>query len=296
MITSLPKPSVPTLPSPAGSLPSLSITKTRKDSLDAATSSDPKPLSTASPTSSAPGSRNGSVSSLPTRSQIRQPSSPSPSTASNAAIPSVANTQTKPARKIINIGSFPQPPKVSRSGSYPSSPLSTSPAIPNPSPTEPKANTIPRQIPPRKSSAVGKRSPRTSTSSSIKAPRYSSSLLNGSSENKSISSGILHSLDSAAKSPTSRSLSTSPVGTIFEDNEDDYAVERRSTSVSRASSSKRTSKESKGNVVVSVRVRPDPSGNDSNRAEGEWLVDGRSALVAYKGREGGNHYYGKICG
>ena len=73
-------------------------------------------------------------------------------------------------------------------------------------------------------------------------------------------------------------------------------MERKSASVSRASSSKRTSKESKGNVIVSVRVRPDPSGNDSNRAEGEWLVDGRSALVAYKGREGGDHYYGKLCG
>lgn len=71
--------------------------------------------------------------------------------------------------------------------------------------------------------------------------------------------------------------------------------ERKSTSVSRASSGKRTSKESKGNVIVSVRVRPDPLGNDSKRAEGEWLVDGRSALVAYKGREGGDHYYGEPC-
>ena len=70
-------------------------------------------------------------------------------------------------------------------------------------------------------------------------------------------------------------------------------MSKSSASVSRASSSKRTSKEAKGNVIVSVRVRPDPSGNDSNRAEGEWLVDGRSSLVAYKGREGGDHYYGQ---
>ena len=292
MITSLPKPSVPALASHAGPLPSLSVAKTRKDSLDVAAASEPKSLSNTSPISSAPGSRSGSVSSLPTRSQLRQPSAPNPSTTNSTAPPPAAASQTKALRKTISIGSFPQPPKVSKNGSHPSSPLSTSPAIPEASPTEPKPNTIPRQIPPRKSSAVGKRSPRTSTSSSIKVPRYSSSLLNGSGDNKSISGGSVYSLDSVARSPTSRSLSTSPVGTIFEDNEDGHHTGKPSRSASRASNSKRTSKEAKGNVIVSVRVRPDPSGNDSNRAEGEWLVDGRSSLVAYKGREGGDHYYG----
>ena len=293
MITSLPKPSVSALASPAGPLPSLSVMKTRKDSLDVAASSEPRKPSITSPVSSAPGSRSGSVSSLPTRSQIRQPSSPNPSSTNTAPSSSAAAAQAKTIRKTISIGSFPQPPKVSRNGSHPSSPLATSPAIPDLPPTEPKLNTIPRQIPPRKSSAVGKRSPRTSTSSSIKVPRYSSSLLSSNSDNKSISGGSVHSLDSVARSPTSRSLSTSPVGTIFEDDENGLPASKSSASVGRASSSKRTSKEAKGNVIVSVRVRPDPSGNDSNRAEGEWLVDGRSSLVAYKGREGGDHYYGQ---
>lgn len=51
--------------------------------------------------------------------------------------------------------------------------------------------------------------------------------------------------------------------------------------------------EAKGNVVVSIRVRPDASGSGDRKAEGEWMVDGRRSLVAYKGREGGDYYYGE---
>jgi centromeric protein E len=60
--------------------------------------------------------------------------------------------------------------------------------------------------------------------------------------------------------------------------------------------SKRNSrhKEIKGNVIVSVRVRPDVAGQDTSRAEGEWMVDGRRSLVAYRGREGGDYHYGEL--
>jgi centromeric protein E len=47
----------------------------------------------------------------------------------------------------------------------------------------------------------------------------------------------------------------------------------------------------KGNVLVSVRVRPDAGAND-HKAEGEWMVDGRKSLIAYRGKEGGDYYYG----
>lgn len=58
------------------------------------------------------------------------------------------------------------------------------------------------------------------------------------------------------------------------------------------SAAKRQSKtDTKGNVLVSVRVRPD-AGQD-RRPDGEWLVDGRRALIAYNGKEGGDHFYGK---
>ena len=59
------------------------------------------------------------------------------------------------------------------------------------------------------------------------------------------------------------------------------------------SDGRRTSqKESKGNVIVSVRVRPDDAKGDA-RTEGEWMVDGRRSLVAFKGKEGGDYIYGK---
>jgi hypothetical protein len=60
--------------------------------------------------------------------------------------------------------------------------------------------------------------------------------------------------------------------------------------------SKRNSrnKEIRGNVIVSVRVRPDVAGQDTSRAEGEWMVDGRRSLVAYRGREGGDYHYGEL--
>lgn len=66
-------------------------------------------------------------------------------------------------------------------------------------------------------------------------------------------------------------------------------------------SDKRASKsDGRGNVVVSVRVRPDNNTNSSSNhdnttqsnPEGEWMVDGRKSLIAYKGKEGGDYIYG----
>lgn len=57
---------------------------------------------------------------------------------------------------------------------------------------------------------------------------------------------------------------------------------------------KRISKglDGKGNVIVSVRVRPDLGSN--NKPEGEWMVDGRKSLIAYRGREGGDYFYDNV--
>ncbi|KAI9887021.1 MAG: hypothetical protein M1823_001165 [Watsoniomyces obsoletus] len=54
-------------------------------------------------------------------------------------------------------------------------------------------------------------------------------------------------------------------------------------------------KDGSGNVIVSVRVRPDGQG-DQGAVEGEWIVDGRRSLVAYRGREGGNYHYDHVFG
>ena len=50
------------------------------------------------------------------------------------------------------------------------------------------------------------------------------------------------------------------------------------------------SRESKGNVIVSVRVRPDAGGDKTSGKD--FVVDGRQSLIAYKGREAGDYYYG----
>lgn len=58
-------------------------------------------------------------------------------------------------------------------------------------------------------------------------------------------------------------------------------------------SAKRSSKvDGKGNVLVSVRVRPDAGGGD--KPDGEWAVDARKSLITYNGKEGGDYYYGKM--
>ena len=53
-------------------------------------------------------------------------------------------------------------------------------------------------------------------------------------------------------------------------------------------------KEIKGNVIVSVRVRPDAGTQNSTQSEGEWMVDGRRALVAYRGKEGGDYHLDNV--
>lgn len=53
------------------------------------------------------------------------------------------------------------------------------------------------------------------------------------------------------------------------------------------------SKDGKGNVVVSVRVRPDNSTKDSKQ-EQEWEVNNKRALISYKGKEGGDHIYDNV--
>lgn len=83
--------------------------------------------------------------------------------------------------------------------------------------------------------------------------------------------------------------------TQFEDVGDDMIERGRPKSQDTVTDSKRNSnaKENKGNVVVSVRVRPDASG-EAGKAEGEWMVDGRRSLISYKGREGGDYKYDNV--
>lgn len=51
-------------------------------------------------------------------------------------------------------------------------------------------------------------------------------------------------------------------------------------------------KDGKGNVVVSVRVKPEAK----DKQELEWEVDNKQSLISYKGKEGGNYVYGELHG
>ncbi|KAK8088909.1 Kinesin-like protein kip2 [Apiospora hydei] len=207
------------------------------------------------------------------RSGLRAPSTnlPPPVPAPTSALPTPRGAATpngKTIRKTVSINSFPQPPKGdSRISSLPPSPLS---------------------------GATGNsRKPRVST-----APKVSHgvpSLLNGGGDSKSVlsSSNVRNSdgLISIASPPQSRSSSAqdsySTSATTFDDPPD---------LSSNPTNDKRSSKgvDGKGNVVVSVRVRPDAGASDQGRVEGEWMVDGRKSLVSYRGKEGGDYHYDNV--
>ncbi|KAF4581101.1 kinesin [Ophiocordyceps camponoti-floridani] len=171
-----------------------------------------------------------------------------------------ANTRT--LRKSVSINSFPQPPRRDvRTASMPPSPL----------------RTVERQRTRKPKSPV----------------RYTSSstpsLLNASGEGKSVNTARMSDgLMSISSPPQSRSSSAqdsySTSATTYEDSPD----------AALSSPDKRCSKsETKGNVLVSVRVRPDahadPQGFDS-----EWQVDGRKSLIIFKGKEGGEYLYDNV--
>ncbi|KAM0332256.1 hypothetical protein ACHAQA_002532 [Verticillium albo-atrum] len=246
-------------------LPALPIAKTRKS-----TGNIPTPASRSIPSTPIP------------KSGLRAPSStfaPPTSPAPTSALPqprssSALGTPARTLRKTVSINSFPQPPRnEGRVSSLPPSPL-------------------------------GADSPRNSVrkSRASLAPSYSHlsngtpSLLNNSGEGKSISSASVRMSDgliSISSPPQSRSSSAqdsySTSATTYDDPVDGGA------SKSTDASDKRSSKlDGKGNVLVSVRVRPDANGSENSKSEGEWMVDGRKSLVAYRGKDGGDHYYDNV--
>jgi centromeric protein E len=125
------------------------------------------------------------------------------------------------------------------------------------------------------------------------------SLLNGSGDSRSISSGPgargSDGLLSLPSPPQSRSSSAQDSYSTSATT-DGEGPRGRETSAD-MSNDQQTSKpsEGKGNVIVSVRVRPDAGANGQpSKTDGEWMVDGRRSLVAYRGKEGGDYYYGML--
>ncbi|KAH7328661.1 kinesin [Stachybotrys elegans] len=223
-----------------------------------------------------------SVSAATPRSGLRAPStsagplSPSLlSTTSNPKTPGGINAAGKTIRKTVSINSFPQPPRGdNRPGSVPGSPLAEKPTR----------------------SARKSKSSKDSLQNSFSST--TPSLLNGSGEGKSVSSvRMSDGLISVSSPPQSRSSSAqdsySTSATTYDDPVDG-TTQKSETGGSSSTLDKRSSKaDGKGNVVVSVRVRPDAN-SDHGSPDGEWMVDGRRSLIAYRGKEGGDHFYDNV--
>ena len=249
--------------------------------------------------------------SLPvTQSRIKTPSRPSALPTSQPAlstpeVPTVRSDSAagrasgipsaKSVRKTISIGAFPQPPIASSRPNSAGESISEKKHISDGSTAGGQVNSKNRKLPRISTASVG----------SFRASQ-TPSLLNSAGDGKSIplsaSNRISDAQSSVHSPPHSRSSSAngsySTSATTFEDGDDDSRGRTKELDDAGTDSHRNSKgKEMKGNVIVSVRVRPDPSGQDkSQEAEGEWMVDGRRSLIAYRGKEGGDYHYDNVFG
>ncbi|GAB0132183.1 hypothetical protein EsDP_00000627 [Epichloe bromicola] len=267
MATTLPRPSGSSNPPPDMALPALPVSKTRKST------GNTQGLGPAPPKIAPSTPRSG----LRAPSSVLAPPTPAP----NTALPQLkgfqnVNAAGKTLRKTVSISSFPHPPRGdSRSSSLPPSPLASEKA-------RSRKSKSPKEL------------------SHLTYSPSTPSLLNGSGEGKSVNSARMSDgLISISSPPQSRSSSAqdsySTSATTYDDPAEGSGSKRDSAiAVSSSISDKRSSKsDGKGNVVVSVRVRPDNNTSQSN-PEGEWMVDGRKSLIACKGKEGGDYIYDNV--
>lgn len=294
MAASIPRPS---LPPPTSALPLLPSPKLRK-------SLPPSP----------DASRSASISQFSSKLALRTPSQcikapsspPSHRTNSTPAIPTLrsptvntdqeSNSPSKDVRRSVSIASFPQPPKVGRR-------LATDPKSGSSS-SDSHQRALESSGSPRVSASIlkVKKSKPPTEQPLLYTPSGAPSLLNGSGDGKAISGaagargsdGLTSLLSPSQSRSSSAQGSYSTSATTFEDvDENARRAREEAVDVGRDSRRHSVSKEVKGNVLVSVRVRPDVGGN-SEKSEGEWMVDGRRSLVAYRGRERGDYYYGML--
>ncbi|KAF2730409.1 kinesin-domain-containing protein [Polyplosphaeria fusca] len=291
-MTTLPRPSRPSIAPPTGPLPALPVAKSRSNASPASRTSP----STLLP-SPATASRAVSSSALPQR------PSPKSHSSSTSNVPTLAAADTpagplppgKSLRKTVSIGAFPQPPKhAGRTASHPPSPLSASSTPNNDSMDQRLSAGGSKSVTPSREGSIRKPAPRASLGgrSLLKSPLTPPSLLNGSGESVSVVNTGHLSLPSPPQSRNSSAQgSYATSATTFEDvtEEDSRGRSDSKTAADRNS----LLKDGKGNVIVSVRVRPDVGVKDSKQ-ELEWDVNAKRALVSYQGKEGGEYYYDNV--
>ncbi|KAK2768784.1 hypothetical protein FQN54_000640 [Arachnomyces sp. PD_36] len=282
MTSTIPQPSRPATNPPTTALPPLPTSKTRKNL--------PVPPETPRGGSPNPPSKLRTPSASPRPSGIgtslQSSSTSNLTTQRSTSVGRVPSSPEKTLRRTISVASFPQPPKppgrLSTTSSNSSSTTARSPELSKPPNS---LNSTRTKKPSRLSSGT--------TSSSFRGGK-TPSLLNSSGDGKSIPNGPgargSEGQFSIPSPPQSRSSSAqgsySTTATTFDDGRDE-ADEHGSTDKGGKF------KEGKGNVLVSVRVRPDAGGSDS-KTDGEWMVDGRRSLVSFRGKEGGDYYYDNV--
>ncbi|KAF2034743.1 kinesin [Setomelanomma holmii] len=281
--TTLPRPSRPSIAPPTGPLPSLPVAKTRHSNIGVAQRT---PSSSLLP-SPATASRAVSSSALPYKPGPRHGNSPSVPTLTADGTLVGATTPGKTLRKTVSIGAFPQPPRHT-GRSNPGSPLSTS-STPGGEMVDRRLSSVSKASVPSRNSSLKK--PRTSNIGGARgllprSPLSPPSLLNGSADSVAVDTSHL----SLPSPPQSRN--SSPQGsyatsaTTFEENDDDT----RGRTDSKGNS---LQKDGKGNVLVSVRVRPDVGAKDSKQ-ELEWDVNNKRAMISYRGKDAGDYTYDNV--
>lgn len=219
------------------------------------------------------------------------------------------NGRERKVRRSISIAHFPQPPKGgTRLSALPGRPSlgGSSESSPVESFRRGSGDSSCLSTPVTPGGSVRGKKLKASPETTVK-PFVASgapSLLNGTGDDKCIpnesgpgqrgSDGLL-SLPSPLHSRSSSVLggSSETSATTFEDVEDTPRRGREDIVGAAVGGKKRSkTKERKGNVVVSVRVRPDAARSEEAKSDGEWMVDGRRSLVAFKGKEGGDYFYG----
>lgn len=253
---SLPRPSRPSVNPPTAPLPSIPSIPVPKSRQSLGPSSDKSPNST-SPSSGLPKPGNTRTVSSPFAASYTNGSPTSaPGTPNpDKALPSLP--QGKQLRKTASYNVFPRP------ASADSRPPSTHSIA--------STATTPRSSQRQSSLMNGANSSRPTSSATTASARGSRGLSYA--DKKSVSSMSVHSIDPTRDMP---SVGESAV-------EDDEPRGRPSSTAG---------PKDKGNVTISVRVRPDATPTEGKDAQGEWMVDGRQSLIAYKGKEGGDYVYG----
>ncbi|KAL5596880.1 hypothetical protein BROUX41_006436 [Berkeleyomyces rouxiae] len=251
-MTTLPRPTRPTLGPPTGALPAIPMPKTRKSTIGLSSAAA---AAASGPTTPRSGLRAPSSSmQSPTRSSIN------------------ANATAKTLRKTVSINSFPQPPRGdNRSNSLPPSPLFAS------------------DLSKRNSTRKSKTSMGSPLSSTPGFSSYANDAKSASTTGNRTSDGFI-SVSSPPHSRTSSAQDSYSTSATTYDDPTDISQNTQDTMASASTGGKKS--DGKGNVIVSVRVRPTNTSADKN--DGEWVVDGRSSTISYNGKEAGDYTYDNV--